>query len=70
MGISALLIYPVDLILAGAHSRIWADLKGTGNMIGAYDLLIAATAIAHDLPLVTENRRHFERVEGLILADL
>ena len=31
------------------------------------DALIAATAIAHDLALLTRNRRHFEPVPGLRL---
>jgi predicted nucleic acid-binding protein len=29
------------------------------------DALIAATALLHDLPLMTRNRRHFDRVERL-----
>ena len=36
------------------------------RMIGAFDLLIAATARRHSLVLLTNNRRHFvERVHGL-----
>jgi predicted nucleic acid-binding protein len=31
------------------------------------DLLIAATALDHDLTLVTRNRRHFERIPDLTL---
>jgi predicted nucleic acid-binding protein len=31
------------------------------------DALIAATALQHALPLVTRNRRHFDRVAGLEL---
>ncbi len=31
------------------------------------DALIAATALEHNLPLMTRNRRHFERVAGLEL---
>jgi predicted nucleic acid-binding protein len=31
------------------------------------DALIAATALEHELPLMTRNRRHFERVAGLQL---
>ena len=30
-----------------------------------FDLLIGATAIEHDLTLVTRNLSHFERIEGL-----
>jgi predicted nucleic acid-binding protein len=31
------------------------------------DALVAATALVHELPLMTRNRRHFERVHGLNL---
>ncbi len=47
------------------HSRIWSDLADRGAVIGAHDLVIAATALAHELPVVTRNPTHFERVEGL-----
>lgn len=33
--------------------------------IATPDALIAATALAHDIPLMTRNRRHFERVADL-----
>ena len=36
-------------------------------MIGDMDLLIAATALQHDLTLLTNNRNHFERIEVLRL---
>ena len=32
------------------------------------DALIAATALVHELPLMTRNRKHFERVPGLSLV--
>ena len=41
------------------------DLKRQGQLFGANDLWIAATALAHKLPLVTRNRTRFERVPGL-----
>jgi predicted nucleic acid-binding protein len=34
------------------------------------DALIAATALEHQLPLMTRNLRHFERVVGLTIHDL
>jgi len=37
--------------------------------IGPNDLLIAATALAHDLILITHNLREFSRVAGLKLED-
>jgi predicted nucleic acid-binding protein len=36
-----------------------------GLLIGTNDLWIAATAIAHTVPLVTGNDRHFSRVPDL-----
>lgn len=40
-------------------------LSETGTPIGPYDLLIAGTAIAHNLIVVTRNTREFARVPGL-----
>ena len=49
--------------------EIRADLTQRGQIIGAYDILIAAQAMASDIPLVTNNTREFERVEGLKLEN-
>jgi tRNA(fMet)-specific endonuclease VapC len=40
-------------------------LRTAGLLIGDCDLLIGATALRHRLTLLTNNRRHFERIEGL-----
>ena len=56
---------PVTLPVARAHAAIWAELEGRGTPIGAHDLWIAATAIAHGMDLATTNARDFERVPGL-----
>ena len=44
---------------------IYADLYKRGQLIGDADILIAATALQHDLTLVTNNQRHFERITAL-----
>jgi predicted nucleic acid-binding protein len=36
-----------------------------GQLIGANDLWIAATALAHQMPIVTANHKDFARVPGL-----
>jgi tRNA(fMet)-specific endonuclease VapC len=41
-----------------------------GQLIPDMDLLIAATALTHDLDLVTRNVRHFERIAELPLYQL
>lgn len=56
-----------DLSVARVHARIWADLKRRGTMIGAHDMMIAATALAHELRVLTFNKDEFRRVEGLEL---
>jgi predicted nucleic acid-binding protein len=49
-------------VLAG---DLLADLERRGQPIGLADVLIAAIVLSHDATLVTRNRRHFDRVEGL-----
>jgi tRNA(fMet)-specific endonuclease VapC len=55
--------------IADVFARTRAALRRQGNLIQDLDLLIAATAIHHDLELVTRNRRHFERIPGLKLYE-
>lgn len=63
--IRATRIIPFDLAEARIHAIVSADLKSKGQKIGSYDLEIAATALAHDLTVVTGNVREFERVPEL-----
>jgi len=42
-----------------------ARLRRDGQIIEDFDLLIAATCLHHNLKLLTNNRRHFQRVQGL-----
>lgn len=55
----------VDVPIAETAAHIWGDLERTGSRIPPFDLLIAATAVEHNLKLVTADPRHFERVDGL-----
>ena len=49
--------------------QIRADLAAQGTPIGPNDLLIAATARAHDATLVTHNSREFARIANLRWVD-
>ena len=40
-------------------------LRQAKKMIGDFDLLIAATCLYHRLTLLTNNRRHYEMIDGL-----
>jgi tRNA(fMet)-specific endonuclease VapC len=56
---------PITEPVARMHAQIWADLAARGTLIGAHDLWIAATALAHGLGVATRNRAHFGRITGL-----
>ncbi len=60
-------VLPFDLRVARVHARLWAHLATGGQMIGAHDLLIAATALADGYAVLTENLREFQRVPGLVV---
>lgn len=57
--------FPFDDVCAEHYGVIRTDLDTQGLPIGGNDLLIAATARAHDMILVTHNTREFGRVAGL-----
>lgn len=62
-------IVPFDAMAAAVYAEVRFSLKKTGNLISPNDLIIAATALAHNATLVTHNTREFNRVSGLQLAD-
>ena len=53
-------ILPVDSAVASAWADVWVLHKSLGRAVGVIDELIAATALAHGLIVVTRNARHFE----------
>ena len=58
---------PVDVETCEIFGRIKARLQLAGNTIEDFDTMIAATALQHDLTLLSNNRKHFNRVDGLTL---
>ncbi len=60
---------PFDDLSATTFGVIRSQLETQGIPIGAYDLQIAAIALAHNITLVTHNIREFERVNGLQIED-
>jgi len=59
----------VDEEVARIAASIRRNLRKNRSLIGDFDILIAATALASDLPLVTNDREHFERVDELEVID-
>lgn len=56
-----------DSACAGTAAFIYATLRANNQLIGAEDILIAAIALTHNLPLATVNAKHFSRVDNLRL---
>lgn len=56
---------PLDHPSATRAGQLRQALSETGTPIGPYDLLIAGTALARNLIVVTRNTREFTRVPGL-----
>lgn len=48
-------------------ARIRGDLRCKGQIIGDFDILIAATALRHNLTLVTRNLKDYQRIPQLTL---
>ncbi|MCL1820604.1 MAG: PIN domain-containing protein [Oscillospiraceae bacterium] len=48
---------------------IYAVLKKSGCLIEDSDILIAASCLAHGYTLITDNTRHFERIDGLRIVN-
>ena len=60
---------PIDFTREGA--LVWGRLlhETRKQQIGPRDLLIAATALANGMTVVTHNTREFRRVQGLLVED-
>lgn len=65
----AINIIGLDRKCLESFDRIKAKLKAEGKILDDFDILIAATAIVNDCVLVTNNMKHFERIDGLTVED-
>jgi predicted nucleic acid-binding protein len=64
-----LVILPFDRAAAEVYAKLYAGERRAGRERPDFDLLIAATAMAHRLVLATLNVRHFAGIEGLAVED-
>lgn len=58
-------IIPISPAIMETFGDTKASLEKTGIVIDDLDLLIASTALTHNLILVTNNEKHFRRIRGL-----
>jgi predicted nucleic acid-binding protein len=61
----AIEMVPINAVVAEAFGMLKANLESASNRLDDFDLAIAATALANNMILVTNNTDHFSRIEGL-----
>ena len=62
-------VIPIDGRIAERAATLFNTARSSGFTVDNEDLLIAATAIEMNVPVLTANRRHFERIDGVELAE-
>ena len=67
--LASLPVLPYTELTAYEHARLWAELESSGQMIGFYDVIVAATALERGSDVATFNRRHFAQVKGLTVIE-
>lgn len=67
--LQAIRVIPFDEAAVDTAVDINARLKQKRKQIDFADLLIAATAVTHQLSLATLNRKHFDRIDGLTIVE-
>ena len=61
------IVLDVDLPVLDRAADLWIEARAGGRPRDDVDLIIAATALVHDLTLVTGNTSHFDWIGGLKL---
>lgn len=68
--LKAVVVVPSDHDVCREYGQLRARLEKAGIVVGDNDLWIAACALRHSTPLISHNRRHFEKIPGLQLISL
>jgi len=63
--LSGVTILGIDEGICRTFGKERGKLRKRGLLIGDLDLFIASSSLYYELPLCTNNRRHYERIEGL-----
>jgi len=66
-GLGKLSLLVVDGNIAEKFANVRAGLMKNGQLIENMDIFIASTALVHNLVLITNNKRDFQRINGLKL---
>jgi predicted nucleic acid-binding protein len=61
-------VHAFDRDIAALAGRIDGELAARGKPIGAADVIVGATALFYNVPVVTRNAKHFSRIKGLSIT--
>lgn len=68
--LSGINILGIDEEICKIFGRERAKLRKKGLLIGDLDLIIGSTALRYEIPLCTNNRKHYERMEELDIVSV
>ena len=63
-------VVPLDIAVCRRFAGERRRLRAEGNLIPDLDILIGCTALRHGLTLLSNNRRHFQRLQGLNIVSV
>ena len=63
------IVYTIDNEVINTASDLYANLRKNGKTTGDADILIAAIVIKNKGTLISNNTKHYESMEGLILEN-
>lgn len=63
----SVVVVPYDREICATYAELKARVQEMGRPVGDNDLWIAACAVRHQIPLVSNNRAHYEHIPGLVL---
>jgi tRNA(fMet)-specific endonuclease VapC len=66
---NAMKIFIINKECTKMYAKIKSILKKDGKILDDFDILIAATALSNNCILVTNNIKHFDRIEGLVVEN-
>ena len=58
-------VLPISEPVMQQFAHVRGELRRTGKLIGDFDILVAATAMQHNLTLLTRNLKDFQRISDL-----
>ena len=61
------IVLPFNEEVSKKASEIYHQLRKTNKMIEFRDIFIAGTCLIFNLPILTTNKNHFQRIKGLII---